>query len=552
LSKTSLLGTPTALLRQALQSTGINNLIDLGGERSPLASAKSYADWKKYALADDEATGMAAWREAEKTRLYDFSAIRKRHDRLRKMLAEHDDHGLLFALNEGVHGNMGGMGNAALYQRAKFGTKVLVSNYIDAICEGLQHLAECDEGEVSEAEKADFFTRAQLCFGRSALLLSGGGIYGNFHVGVVKVLEEQDLLPSVISGSSAGSLIAAIVGTHTRKELDRVLHERHLQIETERVSRTLQDALKGMIPRFDVHQIAMHIERLVPDLTFAEALERSGIHINISVSPAEVHQMPRLLNAVTSPNVYVRSAVLASCSVPGVFPPAMLVAKNRYGEPQPYLPNRRWYDGSMSDDIPAKRLSRLYGVNHFIVSQVNPFALALTRPYSAQLAPYSAWIQLCRQSTLGAASAMQKIFSRRGPRWSRFNFALNGFVSVLAQEYKGDINILPDLGMVKPWRGMASPTEAQLREIIHAGERATWPKVEMIRNCTKIGRLLDAIVQEREGRDISGHHVPTRGQRAINNKQARKTTGKQSGKSTKPSVLKLVEVSDPIAEAKRA
>lgn len=507
MKKTSLPDEQVSMFRQLLRNTGVESLVALATPDSRLAAAGSYKEWKQLAIADDDASGMTDWRKAEKTRLYDFGAIRKRHDRLRKLLDAHDDHGLLFALNEGVHGNMGGMGNAELYRRAKFGTKTLISDYINAICEGLQHLASCDNGEISEAEKTDFFARAQLCFGRSALLLSGGGIYGNFHVGVVKVLEEQDLLPSVISGSSAGSLIAAIVGTHARDDLGRVLHARHLQVEAEALERTLLNAVKGIIPRFEVNQIARHIERLIPDLTFAEALERSGIHLNISVSPAEVHQMPRLLNAVTSPNVYVRSAVLASCSVPGVFPPAMLVAKNGQGEPQPYLPNRRWYDGSMSDDIPAKRLSRLYGVNHFIVSQVNPFALALSREYSARLAPYGAWVQLCRQSSLGVASTMQNVLSRRGPHWARLNFALNGFVSVLAQEYRGDINILPDLGMVKPWRGMASPTEAQLQDIIKAGEHATWPKVEMIRNCTKIGRLLDSIVQQREGRDITGHHL---------------------------------------------
>ena len=185
----------------------------------------------------------------------------------------------------------------------------------------------------------------------------------------------------------------------------------------------------------------------------------------------------------------------------------MLVAKNRYGKPQPYLPTRRWYDGSLSDDIPAKRLARLYGVNHFIVSQVNPFALVLSREYSTRLAPYSALIQFYRRSSLGIASTVQNLMTEHGQKWPGVNFALNGLVSILTQEYKGDINILPDMGMVKPWRGLMTPTQREMREIIHAGERATWPKVEMIRNCTKIGRLLDKIIAQREGRAAFGHQV---------------------------------------------
>ena len=490
-----------------IAADGVGGLRKSAAKGISTKQATSYEEWKSNALKKDEASGMGAWREIEETPLYDYAAIRSRLDRLRKMRKEHDDHGLLFALNEGVHGNMGGMGRAELYDQASFGTKTLVTEYIDAICEGLQHLAECKNSGISEEEKSDFFKRAHVCFGSSALLLSGGGIYGNFHVGVLKVLQEQDLMPSVISGSSAGSLIASIVGTHTRSELDLVLNEKHLNIEAGYVEELLQGSFKGMIATFDVHKISRHIERLVPDLTFAEALEKTGIHINISVSPKETHQQPRLLNAVTSPNVYIRSAVLASCSVPGVFPPAMLVAKNRYGKPQPYLPTRRWYDGSISDDIPAKRLARLYGVNHFVVSQVNPFALALSREYSAQLAPFSALIQLYRKSSLGIATTVQDVFSHYGYRWPGINFAINGLVSVLAQEYKGDINILPDMGMVKPWRGLMTPTQKEMREIIHAGERATWPKVEMIRNCTKIGRLLNEILAKREGQAVVGHQI---------------------------------------------
>ncbi len=65
------------------------------------------------------------------------------------------------------------------------------------------------------------------------------------------------------------------------------------------------------------------VKRLIPDLTFQEAFELTGYSINISVAPAELHQTSRLLNAITSPNVFIRTAVMASCAVPGVFPPVM-------------------------------------------------------------------------------------------------------------------------------------------------------------------------------------------------------------------------------------
>ena len=94
-------------------------------------------------------------------------------------------------------------------------------------------------------------------------------------------------------------------------------------------------------------------------MTFGEAFEHTGRKINISVSPSEVHQSSRLLNAVTSPNVCIREAVMASCAVPGVFPAVTLMAKNARGERLPYVASRKWVDGSIADDLPAKRLARL-------------------------------------------------------------------------------------------------------------------------------------------------------------------------------------------------
>ena len=50
-----------------------------------------------------------------------------------------------------------------------------------------------------------------MAFGRTALLLSGGAAFGFKHVGVLKALHKQGLLPRIISGTSAGSIAAACV-----------------------------------------------------------------------------------------------------------------------------------------------------------------------------------------------------------------------------------------------------------------------------------------------------------------------------------------------------
>jgi NTE family protein len=41
------------------------------------------------------------------------------------------------------------------------------------------------------------------------LILSGGGLKGLAHIGVLRALEERGLAPSLVVGSSIGSLIGA-------------------------------------------------------------------------------------------------------------------------------------------------------------------------------------------------------------------------------------------------------------------------------------------------------------------------------------------------------
>jgi predicted acylesterase/phospholipase RssA len=36
------------------------------------------------------------------------------------------------------------------------------------------------------------------------------------------------------------------------------------------------------------------------------------------------------------------------------------------------MPSKQWVDGSVRSDLPRQRLARLFNVNYFIASQVNP------------------------------------------------------------------------------------------------------------------------------------------------------------------------------------
>ena len=190
-----------------------------------LSEASSYPEWRAIALELDRRSGADRWKQRDSTARYDYRAIRARLNEISKLMQAGDPHALLFNLNEGIHGNMGGMGSSKLYNKALYGTKDLVFDYTTALAQALRQIAATPNNEINHAHKLEFFRRASVCFGRTALMLSGAGSLGPFHIGVVKALHERDLLPDVLSGASAGSMIAALVGTHADDDLDKMLHQ---------------------------------------------------------------------------------------------------------------------------------------------------------------------------------------------------------------------------------------------------------------------------------------------------------------------------------------
>jgi TAG lipase/steryl ester hydrolase/phospholipase A2/LPA acyltransferase len=455
-----------------------------------IATANSFAQWRQLAEACDRETGADRWRAVDESPLYDAASINTRLQRLRTLRRKGDDHGLLFALNEGIHGNMAGMGNVKLYQEARLGTKLLIQAYIDEICDALDYLSPRHFRGISWADRIEFFQRASHCYGRSALMLSGGGTLGYFHFGVLKALIEQKLCPVVISGASAGAYVAAIVGTRSDSEFLKLFDNNYLA----RVLTENRGNIKvgfGMSKQLDMRSIKRAMYKLIPNMTFKEAYEKTGRSINISISPAESRQTSRLLNHIASPNVTLRSAVMASTALPGVFQPVRLEARNVDGDIKPYLPSRRWIDGSFSQDLPAKRLARMYGVNHFIVSQVMP-GLAREPDTDPGLRKIivDASVAATKQVVRGYLDFLKR-YEQLGPR---VGTALNAINALLDQQFTADINILPGYGISSLGKLLKMMSAEEMAELIKAGERATWPKIPIIGTTTQIGRTLDGIL----------------------------------------------------------
>ena len=121
-----------------------------------MQNAQSYEDWVELAKQHDELSGMERWRFREQSDDYDYHEISMRLHRLKQLLGRNDHAGLLFALNEGIHGNMGGMGNPILYNRSKYGTKQLISDYIETLAESIERVVSDNCDDIPVEEKLDF------------------------------------------------------------------------------------------------------------------------------------------------------------------------------------------------------------------------------------------------------------------------------------------------------------------------------------------------------------------------------------------------------------
>jgi TAG lipase/steryl ester hydrolase/phospholipase A2/LPA acyltransferase len=197
-------------------------------------------------------------------------------------------------------------------------------------------------------------------------------------------------------------------------------------------------------------------------MTFQEAYEKTGRQISITVAPAEPHQRSRMLNAITSPNVSCARRSWPPARYPACFPPVTLMARNVHGEAQPYLPTRRWVDGSIADDLPAKRLSRLYSANHYIVSMVNPVATPFLNGGKERSQLGKALGSLGVGVGREVLNFYRGLAQKQGDTWPRFNMLLNGVHALMDQEYSGDINIVPSFRWYNPAKILSHLSEKEL------------------------------------------------------------------------------------------
>ncbi|GAA3930312.1 DUF3336 domain-containing protein [Litoribacillus peritrichatus] len=455
-----------------------------------LKSANSYPEWLSLAEEIDALNDHLAWQ----SHIPDdgvYALLDVHVKRINTLIASRQWLKLVDFLRESLYRMVAELNSHRLYSLALTGPKHVVESYLSAVECALDCICETEIKELSVSQKLAVFTQAETNFGRPALMLSGGGTFGIYHVGVVKALLEQGVLPEVISGTSMGSIAAGILAVNDDQalyELFKKPEERHYRPLKRLPWRDMFSA-KALLNEAQLNECIL---ANMGNLTFAEAYRKTGREISISVSSNRPGQKPRILNYQTAPDVLISSASRASCSVPGLFPPCKLRAKQANGNIVDYMPSEYWVDGSFASDIPQQRIGRLHNVNYFIVSQANPHVLPfVSHRQKSGLAAVAK--DLAVSSLVSQSRTLLKVAQRRLHREPWRSWLDHGSL-ILGQEYLGDINLHPDFPAQWFLKFMKNPTIDEIHYLLKTGERTTWPYLKMIENQTRISKKLRACV----------------------------------------------------------
>jgi NTE family protein len=177
-----------------------------------------------------------------------------------------------------------------------------------------------------------------------ALALGGGGARGLAHIAVVEALDEMDLKPAAVAGTSIGALIGAAYaagmrGHDIRHHVLSIAHNRGQTMSRLLAARAgrLADWFSGgwsAATLLDAEKVcASFLPEAVPE-------DFSALSIPLVVVATDLH---RREEAIFSSGA-LRAALSASMAIPGLFRPVV-------------IDNRVFIDGGTTDPLPADQLA---------------------------------------------------------------------------------------------------------------------------------------------------------------------------------------------------
>ncbi|BFZ56034.1 triacylglycerol lipase [Savitreella phatthalungensis] len=448
-----------------------------------LDSAEDFNQWEDIAERLDEELGNDVWRRNSASRRYDHKVIFQRLQKLRNARVVDDTTQLTYLLRTGLLRNLANIADKELFNRSYLGTKFLIGEYVTEVMHCLEHIAALPAQRLSQEAKLQFFRDTKHSYGLTCLVLQGGAAFGLFHIGIVKALWQQGLLPTVLSGNAIGSLVAAQVCSATDDELSYLLADDHAYdlraFEKRRKGQTLRKLKRFWKQGFllDISVLAECCRDNLGDITFEEAFKRSNRVLNIAIHSTTSQQQPSLLNYLTAPNVLIWTAALASNALPGLYEPVELLCRDSDGEIVPWAPMHGVRYTAASTGTPYERVSELFNVNNFIISQARPYLVPfLSQPLHRRGAgtvtsrilkvlALELEHRISQLATIGLVPFGTRLWVRNNLKLPRSELTL----------------VPPDLGLRDFFSLLRAPSYSDVSYWSHKGERAVWPAMGLLR-----------------------------------------------------------------------
>ncbi|KAJ5583646.1 hypothetical protein N7535_002266 [Penicillium sp. DV-2018c] len=524
-----------------------------------LANSQSYEEWEEAAFQLDELLSKDLWRQNPVSRHYDYRLILGRLEALMSARESGDILTLVNLLRSGLVRNLGNITSTKLFTHAYAGTKLLIDDYITQVALSIQYVTSIPAepmhpGGFNSQAKLELLHDTRQAFGRTTLLLQGGSAFGLCHLGVVKALHLQGLLPRIITGTASGALIAALVGIHSEDELLPLLDGAGIDLSAFEKRKkangsgegnsdsswvgTFYRRMKRLIREgylFDVAVLEECVRANVGDLTFEEAYARSKRILNITVATTGKNGTPNLLNYLTAPNVLIWSAAVASnaSASAALYSPVTIYCKDETGTivPWPHTQDavfQPWRHVHYNEgESPLSRISELFNVNHFIVSQARPYLVPFLRSELNLLdRRQTGWNNLSR-------SIMRLIIVELRHRLRQLDYlgVLPASLSriLIDETIPGpNLTLVPDLCFWDLGKLFQSPTKERVAEWSLKGERGVWPAISALKVREAIEIELDRayqLVRRRRPSDASVSAPAIKQVNAMNEGVARRRRG---------------------------
>jgi NTE family protein len=272
------------------------------------------------------------------------------------------------------------------------------------------------------------------------LALGGGGARGIAHIGVLKILQRENLIPDVITGTSIGALVgAAFACRPDANALEERLYE-VLAPDTDENKPLKQIARLNWVEKTEATLLNRLLRSVQKEIFVGMALFRNGVWSmqelrnsvsaflpDIDVTETRIRFVPLAVDLLSGESLLINrgpiiEAVMASCAVPGFMPPVP------FGD-------ALLMDGGLADPIPA-RAARDCGAKKVISVDVG--------------------IQLCHERSI-----------RDGID------AIDRATEIMGYHLGNDARSRSDL-LISPLQDHCSWTDFEgYRELIHQGEVAT-------------------------------------------------------------------------------